>query len=223
MPTILIVDDEHDLLIAFQAVLRHEGYDVVTASTAAQALQVFDTAHPDLVLLDIKLGNRDQTDGLTLLRQLRARRPDLKVVVVSAYLDFITRQEAMDAGAIDCWAKPVSMPMLQERTAEALAHPPMPPPVGTGQALESPATHPTETCTFAELVFPSLRAPWPPCAGSVTAVSVSPERERVRTRAAWKMLQRIGDEGSRPRLCAKHIARLRDEGRTIRIEEPGAA
>jgi len=123
MPSILIVDDEHDLLMAFGAVLRHEGYQIRTASTIAAALQALDSEQPDLVLLDIKLGNIDQNDGLDLLQQMRERFPQLKVVVVSAYLDFVMRQAAMAGGALDCWPKPVTMQMLMERTAQVLASP----------------------------------------------------------------------------------------------------
>jgi DNA-binding response OmpR family regulator len=122
VPTILIVDDEHDLLIAFKAVLRHQGYEVRTASTPAKALQLFDSEPPDLVLMDIKLGDLEH-DGLYLLRRMREHLPQLKVVVVSAYLDLVTRQAALDAGAIDCWPKPVTMQMLIERTAQVLEQP----------------------------------------------------------------------------------------------------
>ena len=128
MPTILIVDDEHDVLTAFAAVLRHEGYAVRTATTPEKALQMLDSERPDLVLLDINLGNMDQTDGLDLLRQMRERLPQLKAVVVSGYLDLVTRQVALAAGALDCWPKPVTMQMLIERTAQVLAQPS--PPVG---------------------------------------------------------------------------------------------
>ena len=134
MPTILIVDDEHDLLIAFKAVLHHAGYDVFTASPATTALQVLETKRPDLVLLDIKLGNMDQNDGLDLLQQMRERVPQLKVVVVSAYLDLVTRQAALDGGALDCWPKPVTMQRLRDGTAEALE------PADRSPGIPSPST-----------------------------------------------------------------------------------
>jgi DNA-binding NtrC family response regulator len=120
MPSILIVDDEHDVLTAFAAVLRHAGHRVRTASTPDMALQLLDTLQPDLVLLDIKLGNLDQTDGLDLLQQMRARRPQLKVVIVSGYLDLLTRRAALDAGALDCWPKPITIQAIRDRTAEVL-------------------------------------------------------------------------------------------------------
>jgi DNA-binding NtrC family response regulator len=121
MATILIVDDEHALLTAFRAVLRYEGYEVRTASTPVKALELFDSEVPDLVLLDIQFGEREPMNGLDLLRIMRERRPQAKIVVVSAYLDLVMRQAVLDAGAFDCWSKPVSMQMLKERTAQAFA------------------------------------------------------------------------------------------------------
>ncbi len=120
MASILLVEDEHDVLTAFAAVLRHDGYDVRTATTIATALQALDAAPPDLVLLDIKLGNMDQNDGLDLLDTMRARLPTLKVIVVSAYLDLVTRQAALAKGALACWPKPVTMTQLRSIAAEAL-------------------------------------------------------------------------------------------------------
>ncbi len=120
MLTILVVDDEAAILSAIEAVLRHAGYTVCTAATPSSALQQFDRIRPDLVLLDIHLGDREPLDGLDLLRELRVRRPAVPVVMLSAYLDLVTRQIALDAGAQACWAKPISLPVLVERTAQVL-------------------------------------------------------------------------------------------------------
>ncbi len=120
MPTILVVDDEDAILSAVEAVLRHAGYTVCTAATPSTALQQFDHIRPDLVLLDIHLGDREPIDGLDLLRELRVRRPEVTIVMLSAYLDLVTRQMALDAGAHACWAKPISLPVLVERTAAVL-------------------------------------------------------------------------------------------------------
>ncbi len=120
MPTILVVDDEVAILSAFEAVLRHAGYTVSTAATPTTALHQFDHIRPDLVLLDIHRGDRELIDGLDLLRELRVRRPAVPVVMLSAYLDLVTRQVALDAGAQACWAKPISLPALVERTAQVV-------------------------------------------------------------------------------------------------------
>ncbi len=135
MPCILLVEDEHDVLTAFAAVLRHDGYDVRTAATPGKALELLDLLIPDLVLLDIKLGNMDQNDGLDLLDTMRARLPKLKVVVVSAYLDLVTRQAALAKGALACWPKPVTMAQLRDIAAQALAQ----------EAADRPTPDPVDT------------------------------------------------------------------------------
>ncbi len=121
MPTILVVDDEPAVLSAYDAVLRHEGYTVQSAATATKALELLDHTRPDLVLLDIHLGDGQMIDGVDVLLQMRARHPDVKVVMVSAYLDLVTQYIAREAGAIACWPKPISLPVLVERTATVLA------------------------------------------------------------------------------------------------------
>ena len=120
MPTILAVDDEHAILNAYEAALHHAGYTVYTAVSSAHALQCLDQRRPDLVLLDIDLGAAEEGDGIDLLRQMRDRMPDVRVVMVSAYLDLVTQHIAREAGAVDCWPKPISLPVLVERTAAVL-------------------------------------------------------------------------------------------------------
>ncbi len=121
MPRILVVDDDPAICSAYRAALRHEGYTVQTAATAATALEVFDAMRPDLVLLDIHLGEAAMVDGVDLLLRMRARQPAVQVVMVSAYLDLVTQYIAREAGAVDCWPKPISLPTLVERTAAVLA------------------------------------------------------------------------------------------------------
>ncbi len=120
MATILIVDDDPAVLTAFATALHHASHEVDTAANAADALQVLERNPPDLVLLDLKLNGR-KFDGLYLLRRMRERIPALKIVVVSAYLDDVTRPVVLAAGALECWPKPVPLHVLVERTAQVLA------------------------------------------------------------------------------------------------------
>ena len=66
-----------------------DGHTVRTTATAAQALQVLDQNRPNLVLLDFQLGGA--TGALDLRQHVRARVPDLPIVLVSAYLHGATR------------------------------------------------------------------------------------------------------------------------------------
>jgi DNA-binding response OmpR family regulator len=131
MPTILVVDDEQELLTTFDTILTQEGYRVRTTSDPEKALQLLDLERPQLVLLDINLPRAaDKTDGLDLLCRMRERMPQVAVIIVSGYVDEVTRQVALDAGAIDCWPKPVNLQVLKQRVAQVVAGPKTPPKMG---------------------------------------------------------------------------------------------
>jgi two-component system response regulator ChvI len=70
MPTIALVDDDHNILTSVSIALEAEGYRVMTYSDGFSALQGFKTSPPDLVILDIKM---PRMDGMELLRRLREK------------------------------------------------------------------------------------------------------------------------------------------------------
>ena len=82
MARILVVDDEVNIRKLYQSELEDEGYEVRTASGGAEALDILRSAAPDLVILDIKLG---QENGLDFLRHLMEIRPSLSVILNSGY------------------------------------------------------------------------------------------------------------------------------------------
>ncbi len=120
MATILAVDDEPALLLAYETVLTLEGYRVCTAATPAQALEAVEAQRPDLVLLDIQLG-AGAMDGLDLLREIRLRRPEVPVIMASAYLSEARCAVAQAAGAAAVLRKPVTLDCLRQRVAEVLS------------------------------------------------------------------------------------------------------
>jgi CheY-like chemotaxis protein len=70
MPTIALVDDDHNVLTSVSTALKAEGYSVAAYNDGASALKCFRLAPPDLAILDIKLPHMD---GIETLRQLRAK------------------------------------------------------------------------------------------------------------------------------------------------------
>jgi two-component system, OmpR family, response regulator ChvI len=70
MPTIALVDDDHNVLSSVSIALKAEGYRVATYTDGASALDGFQTAPPDLAILDIKM---PRMGGMETLRQLRAK------------------------------------------------------------------------------------------------------------------------------------------------------
>ena len=98
-----MVDDEPTLCRALQALFTERGFHVTTAHTAQEALERIQQVRVDVVLLDLRLPD---LSGLEVLSKLKAQFPDLRVVVISAFGDQPTIQEAMIRGASDYLAKP---------------------------------------------------------------------------------------------------------------------
>jgi DNA-binding response OmpR family regulator len=85
MARILVVDDDPSIRLLYKEELQQEGHEVLTAATAAEGLALVESTRPDLVTLDIKMPGQD---GLTALRELKARHRDLPVIMCTAYGSF---------------------------------------------------------------------------------------------------------------------------------------
>ena len=108
-PTILVVDDEENFLILLRWFLTQRGYDVVTASSADQAMDLLDGHAFDVALIDIKLG---AGSGLTLLEELSRRLPELNIFMMTAYPTTGSIKRAFDKGAARYLTKPVDLQEL---------------------------------------------------------------------------------------------------------------
>ncbi len=113
METLLLVDDDHSLLENLKMHFEDsklengQGFHVVTASTAGEALRVAPDAQPSLVILDMMLPDRS---GLEIIEPLRQACGDAPIVIVTAHHDMETTIRAMKAGAFDYIHKPFPDP-----------------------------------------------------------------------------------------------------------------
>lgn len=115
---VLVVDDEADIRALIQEILNDEGYEVTTASNAAEARSARDEIKADLVLLDIWMPD---TDGISLLREWsEAGKLDCPVVVMSGHGTVDTAVEATRLGALDFVEKPLSIAKLLRTVERAL-------------------------------------------------------------------------------------------------------
>ncbi len=101
---LLVVDDDALIRQSLSEVLRLEGYDVDEASSGGDALRALGESEPDLVITDF---NMPEVDGMQLLREIRARRPGLPVILITGYGTVEQAVEAMKAGAYDYVSKPI--------------------------------------------------------------------------------------------------------------------
>lgn len=116
MTSVLIVDDEPQLLRALGINLRARHYQVHTAATGAAALEAASRHRPDVVLLDLGLPD---IDGVQVIEGLRAWT-SVPVVVLSARQDLQDKVEALDAGADDYLIKPFAIDELLARLRAAV-------------------------------------------------------------------------------------------------------
>jgi two-component system response regulator HydG len=117
--SVLIVDDDRAMCQLVQDVLSRNGYNVTSQLDAESALVSVDSSDFDVVITDIKLQN---TNGLELCRRVTEKRPDVPVVVFTAFGSMDTAVGAIRAGAYDYITKPVDLESLALTVRRAIAH-----------------------------------------------------------------------------------------------------
>lgn len=116
MPTLLVIDDEPSILHAFRRAFRDPEYTLVTASSAAEGLAVLDRVPPDVVILDVHLGD---ASGLETFEQVRQRDARIPVILITGHGTTDLAIEAMKRGAYEYLLKPLELPQLRELVARA--------------------------------------------------------------------------------------------------------
>ena len=100
---ILVVDDDKVVLRAVTEILQREGYDVVAIDDAVEGLAASKDPTVDVAVLDIRMPH---LSGMDLLRAIKQARPDVEVVMMTAFATVETAVEAVKAGAYDYLTKP---------------------------------------------------------------------------------------------------------------------
>ena len=115
--TILIIDDDISLRRVLEYNLQEEGYDVVTAASGAEGLELFERHRPALVITDLKMPGMS---GFQVLAAIKERSPETLVMVITAFGAVETAVEAMRLGAYDYVTKPFNRDELKLIVKKAL-------------------------------------------------------------------------------------------------------
>ena len=109
---LLVVEDEKDLCDTIAKVLYDSGYEVDTCYDGEEALDYILTEEYDLIVLDLNLPGMD---GMDILKELRQKNEETKVLILSARSQIADKVEGLDAGANDYMEKPFHLQELEAR------------------------------------------------------------------------------------------------------------
>jgi DNA-binding NtrC family response regulator len=113
--TALVIDDDQSIRRTLELHLTDEGYDVLTAADGEEGARLAIDEAVDFVLLDLRL---PKMDGYEVLKAIKAEKPNLSVVMITAFDDMETAIEAIRLGAIDHLGKPLDLDELGEVLAK---------------------------------------------------------------------------------------------------------
>jgi len=119
MNTLLVVDDEKSVRYSFTSMFEDE-YRILTAGDGSEALEIFEreSDNIDVVFLDVRMPG---LSGIDVLKKIKGQRPNLPVVIMTAFSDSDTAIEAMKEGAFDYLIKPFYDDRLKEVIEKAIA------------------------------------------------------------------------------------------------------
>jgi DNA-binding NtrC family response regulator len=120
-PNVVVIDDELLIRKSLTKVLRARGYRVESAATGSAGVELVEKIRPQVAILDMRLPD---TDGLSVLRKVKAAAADTQVIVITAFGDVDSAVEAMKLGASDFVRKPYELDEITlavETAAQAFA------------------------------------------------------------------------------------------------------
>ncbi len=110
MAKILVVDDEVQAVNFLKEELKRWDHHVITARNGPEALALIDTEQPNLMLMDIRMPGQN---GIEVLREAKAKDPELSVIMVTAVTEKNIAKAALESGADDYVTKPIDLDYLQ--------------------------------------------------------------------------------------------------------------
>jgi len=113
---LMIVDDEERFLNTTKTLLEKKGIQTFIASNGADAMNLLDTEHIDVVILDVKMPG---LDGIEALRVIKKRHPLVEVIMLTGHASAESAVEGLSLGAFDYLMKPCDVSTLVEKATQA--------------------------------------------------------------------------------------------------------
>ena len=119
MSRVLIIDDENDICFLISEILSDENFVCETANNSTEALNKFNSFNPELIILDVWLGN-SEFDGIELLKKLKDLNPLLPIIIISGHGNVDMAVDAIKNGAYDFIEKPFNSDKLVVTSQRAI-------------------------------------------------------------------------------------------------------
>ena len=118
---ILIIDDDSAIRSSLSFMLKRAGYETQAVATPREAIEVVRSTTPQLILMDMNFTlSTTGEEGLTLLKQVKIFRPDVPIILITAWGSIQLAVQGMQAGAFDFVTKPWNNAALMQRIETAL-------------------------------------------------------------------------------------------------------
>jgi len=114
--TVLLADDEEDIRDVLRISLSDMGYKVYSAQNGEEALQIFQTVMPMIVITDIKMPGMD---GIELLKKIKRENPDTEVIMITGHGDMELAIKSLKYKAVDFITKPINVDALEISVSRA--------------------------------------------------------------------------------------------------------
>ena len=115
---VLLVDDDEDFLEIMSERMKTRGMEVITATSAEDALERIEKDTFDAIVLDFMMPGMD---GLQTLKEIKAKRPELQIILLTGYATIEKGVEAIKLGAMDVVEKPADLEVLARKIQKAEA------------------------------------------------------------------------------------------------------
>lgn len=114
---LLIVDDEDELRELLASHFEMEGYNLFTAGGGYEALEIVKNNNIDFIISDVRM---PKGDGIMLLGKVHEMKSDAPIIVLVTGFAKLTREEALEKGALDLLEKPINLEQIEKYIKEAL-------------------------------------------------------------------------------------------------------